>query len=47
MRVMSPAIGFAAPLPSAFSYRRNALKSRTAAKPMPLTVGSFAVYENS
>jgi hypothetical protein len=26
-------------------YLRNELKSRTAAKPSPLTVGSFAVYE--
>src|SRR5262245_23775303 len=44
---IAPATGLAVPASSFFSYRKNELRSRVAAKPMPRTSGSFAVYCSS
>src|SRR6476469_5062806 len=38
--------GLALPWASCWSYLRNVMKSRTAAKPMTITVGAFAEYTN-
>ncbi|HEX3763216.1 MAG TPA: hypothetical protein VHW23_31195 [Kofleriaceae bacterium] len=44
---IAPASGLGVPASSRGAWRRNAIRSRVAANPTPITVGFLAVYSSS